>query len=102
MPVESKAVTFGQKIESRHKIIMEQRCNAVITGVIDVMSFDEGLVVADTESGTMVIKGAGLHISNLNLDNGHLDINGEINSITYDTRGSYGKNKQSLVSRIFK
>ena len=103
MPNEKKAaVTFGQKMESRHKIILEQRANAAITGVTDVVSFDEASIIADTESGALVIKGVELHISNLNLENGLLELTGEVNSITYDIRGSYGKNKKSLMGRIFK
>ena len=103
MPNEKKAaVTFGQKVESRHKIIVDQRNEMLITGVIDVVSFDELSVIADTESGVVVIKGVNLHISNLNLDSGQLDIDGEINSIVYDTKNSYGKNRQSMLSKIFK
>jgi len=103
MPTEKKPiVTLGQKVESRHKIIIDQRSTAIITGVVDVVSFDELSVIADTESGVVVIKGANLHISNLNLDRGELDLDGEINSVVYDIRSNYGKNKQSLLSKIFK
>ena len=103
MPAEKKAaVTFGQKVESKHKIVIDQRNTAFITGVVDVVSFDELSIIADTESGVVVIKGINLHINNLNLDSGELDIDGEINSIIYDIRSNYGKNKQSLLSKIFK
>ena len=103
MPIEKKpVVTFGQKVESRHKIIIEQRNAAIITGVTEVVSFDELSVVADTELGAVVIKGINLHINNLNLDSGELDIDGEINSIAYDIRANYGRNKQSVLSKIFK
>jgi len=90
------------KIENRHKIILEQRAKATLTGVTDVNSFDEQTIITDTESGTLIIKGSSLHISNLNLNNGILELTGEINSFSYNTSGKFSKNKQSLMGRIFK
>jgi sporulation protein YabP len=105
MPAEKKTVTAftgGQKAESKHRITVQQRNSAALTGVTDVISFDESSVIAETESGVVIIKGMNLHISNLNLDSGELDLDGEIDSFAYDNRFAYGKNKQSLLSRIFK
>lgn len=91
-----------RKAPSKHRVIMEQRDVCSVTGVLDVISFDEECVVADTESGIIIIKGINLHVSNLNLDNGGLDIEGNLDSITYEDQGSFGRNKSSFLSKIFK
>ena len=84
-----------------HKIIMENRENASISGVLDVVSFDENVITAQIEKGALIIKGAGLHIKNLNLDGGLLSIDGTINNVTYEDAGILGK-KGALLTRIFK
>ncbi|MCL2416169.1 MAG: sporulation protein YabP [Defluviitaleaceae bacterium] len=86
---------------SRHKITMERRESICITGVLDVFSFDENGVICESDLGTLIIKGENLHINNLNLDNGELDIFGEIQSIVYQDGGRKG-NKNSFFGRIFK
>lgn len=91
-----------RKAASKHRVIIEQRGACSVTGVLDVISFDEECVVADTESGVIVIKGVNLHVSSLNLDNGGLDVEGELDSITYEDQGGFGKNKASFFSKIFK
>lgn len=91
-----------RKVPSKHRVIIEQRGACSVTGVLDVISFDEECVVADTESGIIVIKGVDLHVSNLNLDNGGLDVEGELDSITYEEQGAFGKNKSSFLGKIFK
>ena len=85
----------------RHGFTSENREKARISGVSEVLSFDERSVVCKTELGVLVIKGAELRISNLNTDTGDLNIDGMIDSLTYD--GSSGiKSGKSVLGRIFK
>ncbi len=58
-----------------HNIILENRKKFTLTGVKDVISFDEETVVTETALGKLVIKGDGLHI--LNFDNESFDLTGE-------------------------
>jgi len=85
----------------KHKLSIEARESIYITGVTDVISFDEEQVVADTELGELVIKGYNLHVNNLNLVSGHLEIFGEIVSVAYEQEVK-GKQKSSLFAKIFK
>jgi len=87
---------------SKHKLTIEHRENVSITGVTDVISFDEEQVVCDTDMGVLILRGINLHVSNLNLDSGTLDIFGEIVSLTYEEQGFGGKSKSSLLGKIFK
>lgn len=88
--------------ETNHSIKMDNRENIFITGVNDVISFDEETVVADTNMEILIIHGRNLHVNKLNLDEGQLSIDGEIDGIRYEQQGSLGKNKTSLFNKIFK
>lgn len=89
---------------SRHKLTIEHRENVAVTGVVDVISFDEEQVICDTDMGVLILRGVDLHVNNLNLDSGLLDIFGEIVSVNYEDSGasSHGKSKSSLFGKIFK
>jgi sporulation protein YabP len=62
-----------------------------------VVSFDERTIIAETECGTLIIKGNSLNITNLNIPSGELTLTGSIDGVVYDNRV-----RQSLLSRIFK
>jgi len=88
---------------SKHKLTIEHRENVTITGVVDVISFDEEQVVCDTDMGVLILRGADLHVNNLNLDSGLLEIFGEIVSVNYEDSGvGHGKSKSTLLGKIFK
>ncbi len=83
-----------------HRLSMEEREKLFLTGVVDVISFDEEVVIAETEKGTLILKGTNLNVSKLNVENGELEIGGYIYSINYE-EGNYLKEK-SLLGKIFK
>ncbi|NLC19897.1 MAG: sporulation protein YabP [Clostridiales bacterium] len=85
-----------------HKLIISARKAVNITGVNDVLSFDAGEVLLQTEQGILMIRGAELHVNRLTLEKGEVDIDGRIDSLTYsDTAGS-SKSTESLFGRLFK
>ena len=86
----------------KHGVIMEQRERVTIQGVLDVISFDEEAVVSETEMGILVVRGANLHVSRLNLDNGELHIDGEVDVIMYEDDGFMKGGRGSFFSRLFK
>lgn len=88
--------------KKKHNIIMNDREIIKISGVVDVISFDDLMVIADTEKGILIIKGSNLHVNQLNLDSGELGVDGEINSLNYEDREHYGKPGSSFFSKIFK
>ena len=69
---------------SQHSVQMERRRHAVITGVADVCSFHETEIVLRVDSGLMFISGENLHIGKLLLDDGKLDVEGQIDSLIYE------------------
>ena len=85
-----------------HSISIEQRNKISITGVIDVLSFDEEGIIADTEMGIIILKGKELHVGKLNVDDGGLFVEGEVDSIEYTDEGNNLKTKNSLLGRLFR
>ncbi len=77
--------TSPLKPEARqHTVQMERRRHAAITGVTDVCSFHETEIVLKVDTGLMVLTGENLHIGKLLLDDGKLDVEGQIDGIVYE------------------
>ena len=91
-----------QQIQKNHKISLNERNSASITGVIDVLSFDAGEVLLETGQGILMLRGNDLHVNRLTLEKGEVDVDGRIDSLTYSDTNSYSKSGQSLMSRLFK
>lgn len=94
MPVDEKKVTNMQNI------FLENRTLLNVSGVVDVLNFDEQLITLDTELGVLIIKGSNLKLNKFNLDNTDLSVNGDINSIIYEDK-PVGKS-EGFITRIFK
>jgi len=76
-----------------HKISIENRQRAVVTGVEDVDSFNENEIIFLTGAGMMTILGKDLHINKLNLDDGQLIIDGTIECADYADHDEIRKKK---------
>ena len=48
-------------------LILENREKLTITGVVDVLSFDDQIVIVETQLGLLTIKGEELRINKLSL-----------------------------------
>lgn len=93
--------SFNQvKQDTIQNIIVENREKISITGVNDVLSFDDQIVIIDTELGMLTIKGEDLRINKLSLDTTEVSIDGTINSINYSEKQNKGTG--GLLSKIFK
>ena len=70
-------------IGNDHHVAMHNCKTVLVTGVKEVISFDELAVLLITCCGQMTIEGEGLHISRLDLDRGEADIDGTVSGIYY-------------------
>lgn len=83
-----------------HTLTMEGRTRAMLTGVTAVSCFNDREIVLETSAGEIVLLGERLHIGQLNLENGQLDVTGEIAGIEYNepsgakTRGLFARKKK--------
>ncbi len=69
-----------------------------ISGVNKIIGFDENHFHIDTILGTMLIKGSSLEMKNLHIENKVLEINGTINSISYEDV----KQSSTFLKKLFK
>ena len=76
-----------RKKDTRHRMILEDRERMSITGVIDVLSFDEESIIAETEKGMLILRGNNMHVGKLNLDEGEVSVDGLIDTIEYSEGG---------------
>ena len=86
------------KIKKNHNLYLENRSGLKLTGVTDVDSFDEETVTAYTDYGCLTVSGSKLHVEELNLDSGVLDITGEVVALVYSSKTEKSKN---MFKRLF-
>lgn len=80
-----------ERVVGPHQVILQDRAQVEITGVTDVDSFDENVIKAYTGMGALHICGSGLHIRHLDLENGLLALEGQVDSLAYseDSRSGF-------------
>ncbi|WP_408955211.1 sporulation protein YabP [Natroniella sp. ANB-PHB2] len=69
-----------------------------LTGVVDVINFNETKILLETNLGSLVIIGEELHINQLDLDSSKLSVDGYIIELKYDQE----LNKGGVIKRLFK
>ena len=82
-------------------LILENRGKLSISGVNDVLSFDDQVVMVETELGLLTVKGENIRINKLSIDTSEVIIEGDISYLEYSDK-ELEKNKGSLISKIFK
>ena len=90
-----------QKANVIQNLILESREKLNISGAIDVLSFDDQIVIIQTHLGLLTVKGEDLRISKLNIDSEEVIIDGEISTMSYSDK-SFDKKESSFLSKIFK
>ena len=85
----------------RSNIVSENRKKLVLTGVEEVISFDDEKILLNTKLGFLTIKGSELKMNKLDVQNGDVIIVGNISSIVYSNK-EIKKEKESIISKLFK
>lgn len=67
-----------------HKLQLNERKKLTMTGVTEVVSFDETAVVLQTSLGLLIIQGQQLQLKNLSLEGGQVAVEGDINALSYE------------------
>ena len=78
-----------------HTLSMENRQKAALTGIAEVLAFDEAQVILRTDSGEIALTGENLHVTQLLLDAGQLTVEGKIDGVFYTQK----KMRRGLFSR---
>ena len=83
-------------------IVLENREKLSVSGVNDVLSFDDQVVLVDTELVLLTVKGENIRINKLSLDTSEVIIEGEISCLNYSQKNQEKSSGTSLLSKIFK
>ena len=81
-----------------HLLSVENRKHLTASGVLDVDHFDEKAVVLLTNMGVLTVEGEDLHINRLNVENGEIHIEGELDRFYYTDL----KEKGSVFKGLFR
>lgn len=82
-------------------LVLENREKLSISGVLDVLSFDDQVVIVETELGLLNVKGDNLRINKLSIDTSEVVVEGDIYSMLYSEK-DLNKKGTSLIGKIFK
>jgi sporulation protein YabP len=98
MTIEERKQTNTNVVQN---LILENRSKLSISGVLDVLSFDDQVVVIETELGLLNVKGEDLRINKLSIDTSEVIVEGDIYNLSYSDKTS-DKKGGSLMGKIFK
>ena len=73
-----------EELQLPHKLTLQQREVLSMTGVTEVVSFDDTAIVLKTNLGDLIVQGDGLVLKGLNLDGGQVAVSGHISSLVYE------------------
>ncbi len=83
-----------------HNIILQNRKNLSVSGVAEVISFDDEVIVMKTSMGELTITGENLHITKTNVETGELILDGDIAECIYSNKSTMD-NSNNLLKKIF-
>ena len=89
-------------IQKSHKLVINNRKTGLVTGVLDVLSFNLIEILLETEQGMLMVKGTDLHVNRITMEKGEVDLSGNIDSIAYSDIQAHGKQGDNLFSRLFR
>lgn len=74
--------------DNKSSLNLEDRKKLTLSGVVEVMSFDEEKIDLTTKLGNLTIKGEELKMNKLDVQNGDVIIIGNISSMVYNGKVS--------------
>ena len=99
MTIDERKQMTSKTIEN---VILENRKKLTISGVLDVLSFDDQIVIVETELGLLTVKGENLRINKLSLDTTEVIVEGTIFNLSYSEKNLDKKSGSNIFGKIFK
>lgn len=66
-----------------HRVSLNERKELTVTGVTEVVSFDEEAVILKTSLGTLNVHGRQLQLKNLSANGGQVEVTGNVAALIY-------------------
>jgi sporulation protein YabP len=79
-------------------LVLNNRTELKLTGIKKVKSTEPSMIIANLDTGAVVINGTGLSVQHLDIKEGFLEIQGEINNIKFTNQIS----KSFSIKNMFK
>jgi len=67
-----------------HRLVLEERNRLTMTGVTEVVSFEETCVVMHTTLGTLTVQGQDLQLKNLSAEGAQVAVEGKVSALAYE------------------
>lgn len=87
--------------DKKNSLNLENRKKLTLSGVLEVVSFNDEKILLNTQLGSLTIKGTELKMNKLDVQNGDVIIVGNINSLTY-SQSQQKKDTESIIKKLFK
>ena len=81
-----------------HRLTLDERNRLTMTGVTEVVSFEDTAVVLRTSLGTLTVQGRDLQLKTLSLDGGQVAVDGTVSALVYEEPRPAG----SWLSRLLR
>lgn len=89
---------MADKIFSEHTVAMSNRKEVKLTGVTQVVSYDEYKIILKTDYGRLVIGGRGLVAGELSVQNKTMQLTGDIDFLQYQK--NRGKSENGIAKLL--
>lgn len=67
-----------------HRVVMDERRKLTVSGVTEVLRFEDTGVVLRTSLGTMLVQGEDLKLRTLSLEGGEMAVEGTVSALFYE------------------
>ena len=75
---------MAEPIQLPHKLTLNERKTLTMTGVTEVVNFDDTAVMLHTALGTLLVQGQQLQLKSLSPDGGQMAVEGHISALAYE------------------
>lgn len=79
-----KGTVGAQEPALPHRMTLDERQHLEVTGVREVVRFDETTVALRTVRGILLVRGEGLRLQTLSPENGRTVVDGTVNALAYE------------------
>lgn len=86
---------------SGHKVLLQGRKLVQLNGVKEVVSFDAGEVVLNTQMGLLFVRGNDMRVKRLTVEQGEVDLEGKIDSLIYSEKPGKAGEQISFWKKLF-
>ena len=74
----------AEMMQGPHRLTLNDRRQLTVTGVTEVVSFDENAVLLRTDLGELLVQGNGLQLRQLSLEGGQVAVDGTVTAMSYE------------------